>query len=95
MAWHPVCAVIVGQNGAVYLVGGECYLACRVGRPEGAVRHIALVGLVKVGEYQHSNAWLVDSLVWVDGADAEMAALDASTLDFARSAVADRTAEEA
>ena len=36
------------------------------------------------------NAWLVDSLVWVDGADAEMAALDASTLDFARNAVADR-----
>lgn len=36
------------------------------------------------------NAWLVDSLVWVDGADAEMAALDASTLDFGRNAVADR-----
>lgn len=36
------------------------------------------------------NAWLVDDIVWVDGADAEMAALDASTLDFGRQAVADR-----
>lgn len=36
------------------------------------------------------NAWLVDGIVWVDGADAEMAALDASTLDFAHQAVADR-----
>jgi len=36
------------------------------------------------------NAWLVDDIVWVDGADAEMAALDASKLDFARQAVADR-----
>lgn len=36
------------------------------------------------------NAWYVDSLVWVDGADAEMNALDASTLDFTRQAVADR-----
>ena len=36
------------------------------------------------------NAWLVDDIVWVDGADAEMAALDAAKLDFARQAVADR-----
>lgn len=36
------------------------------------------------------NAWLVDDIVWVDGADAEMAALDAATLDFGRQAVADR-----
>lgn len=36
------------------------------------------------------NAWLVDSIIWVDGADAEMDALDAATLDFSRQAVADR-----
>ena len=36
------------------------------------------------------NAWLVDSLIWVDNADAEMAALDAARLDFSREAVADR-----
>ncbi len=36
------------------------------------------------------NAWLVDSLVWVDNADAEMAALDAATLQFDHQAVADR-----
>lgn len=36
------------------------------------------------------NAWLVDSLAWVDGADAEMAALDASKLDLTHQAVADR-----
>lgn len=36
------------------------------------------------------NAWLVDDIVWVDGADAEMNALDAATLDFSRQAVADR-----
>ena len=36
------------------------------------------------------NAWLVDDIVWVDGADAEMDALDAAKLDFARQAVADR-----
>ena len=41
------------------------------------------------------NAWLVDSIVWVDGADSEMAALDASTLDFERTAVADRRFAEA
>lgn len=36
------------------------------------------------------NAWLVDSLAWVDNADAEMAALDASQLDLTHQAVADR-----
>ena len=36
------------------------------------------------------NAWLVDSIVWVDNADAEMDALDAARLDFSRQAVADR-----
>ena len=36
------------------------------------------------------NSWLVDSVIWVDNADAEMAALDAATLDFSRQAVADR-----
>ena len=36
------------------------------------------------------NAWLVDSLVWVENADEEMAALDASKLDFSHQAVADR-----
>ncbi|MDE5661948.1 MAG: hypothetical protein K2I04_04905, partial [Muribaculaceae bacterium] len=36
------------------------------------------------------NAWLVDSIVWVDNADSEMAALDAASLDFAHTAVADR-----
>lgn len=40
------------------------------------------------------NAWLVDSIVWVDNADAEMAALDASKLDFSHQAVADRTFAE-
>ena len=39
------------------------------------------------------NAWLVDNIVWVDGADAEMAARDAATLDFSREAVADRAFE--
>lgn len=41
------------------------------------------------------NAWLVDSIIWVDGADAEMAALDASKMDFSRQAVADRRFAEA
>ncbi|MCM1067568.1 MAG: YfhO family protein [Muribaculaceae bacterium] len=41
-------------------------------------------------EHALGNAWLVDSIVWVDNADAEMAALDAARLDFARQAVADR-----
>ena len=36
------------------------------------------------------NAWLVDSIVWVDNADDEMNALDAATLDFDHQAVADR-----
>ncbi len=36
------------------------------------------------------NAWFVDSIVWVDGADSEMAALDASKLDLTHQAVADR-----
>jgi len=35
------------------------------------------------------NAWFVDSLLWVDGADAEMAALDVSRMDFTRQAVVD------
>ncbi len=41
---------------------------------------------------QHAlgNAWLVDSLIWVDNADSEMAALDASTIDLSHQAVADR-----
>ena len=41
------------------------------------------------------NAWLVDSIVWVENADAEMAALDAARLDFARQAVADRRQADA
>lgn len=36
------------------------------------------------------NAWLADSIVWVDNADAEMDALDAARLDFSHQAVADR-----
>ncbi len=38
--------------------------------------------------HAQGNAWLVDSISWVDGADAEMAAL--STVDLRRHAVADR-----
>lgn len=41
-----------------------------------------------VNEGALGNAWFVDSLTYVDGADAEMAALD--TLEPARAAVADR-----
>ncbi len=41
-------------------------------------------------EHALSNAWLVDTLILVDNADAEMAVLDAARLDFARHAVADR-----
>lgn len=41
-------------------------------------------------EYALGNAWLVDSIVWADDADAEMAALDAAALDFETTAVADR-----
>lgn len=36
------------------------------------------------------NAWLVDDIRWVDNADSEMEAIDATTLDFSRQAVADR-----
>ena len=36
------------------------------------------------------NAWLVDSIVWVDNADQEMAALDVRRLDLSHQAVADR-----
>lgn len=43
---------------------------------------------VMVNSYAQGNAWLVDSVVLVDGADAEMAALDAT--DLRRTAVADR-----
>ena len=39
------------------------------------------------------NAWLVDSIIWVDNADEEMAALDIDKLDFSRQAVADRKFE--
>lgn len=43
---------------------------------------------------RNSNAlgsvWLVDSLIWVEGADAEMAGLDAGKMDFRRQAIADR-----
>lgn len=35
------------------------------------------------------NAWFVDSIVWIDGADAEFAALDEPTLDIRTTAVAD------
>ncbi|MDE6206811.1 MAG: hypothetical protein K2M55_03290 [Muribaculaceae bacterium] len=44
---------------------------------------------VVLNDKAYGNAWLVDSLVFVDGADAEMAALDGS-LDLRRVAVADR-----
>ncbi len=37
------------------------------------------------------NAWLVDSMVWVDGARAEMDALDPALTDLRRQAVADRS----
>ncbi len=37
------------------------------------------------------NAWLVDSMVWVDGARAEMDALDPALTDLRRLAVADRS----
>ena len=40
-------------------------------------------------------AWLVDSVIWVDGADAEMAGLDASRMNFTRQAIADRTFDDA
>ena len=42
-----------------------------------------------VNENALGNAWLVDEVRWADGADAEMAALDASTLDLGHQAVAD------
>ncbi len=35
------------------------------------------------------NAWFVDSIVWVDNADSEMAALDVNVLDLRHQAVAD------
>lgn len=41
-------------------------------------------------EHALGNAWFVDSILWVDNADSEMAALDVATLDFAHQAVADR-----
>jgi len=43
---------------------------------------------IVLNTHAQGNAWLVDSIVWVDGADAEMAAL--STTDLRRHAVADR-----
>lgn len=43
-----------------------------------------------VNDKAMGNAWLVDSLMWVDNADDEMAALDVSKLDLRHSAVADR-----
>lgn len=36
------------------------------------------------------NAWLVDSILWVNNADDEMAALDVATIDFEHQAVADK-----
>ncbi len=43
---------------------------------------------------RNSNAlgcvWLVDSIIWVEGADAEMAGLDAARMDFSHQAIADR-----
>lgn len=39
--------------------------------------------------YAYGNAWLADSIIWVDGADAEMAAVTAAN-DLRRNAVADR-----
>lgn len=44
-------------------------------------------------DYALGNAWLVDSVVYVDGADAEMAALD--RIDVSRTAVADSRFREA
>ena len=46
---------------------------------------------VLVNSHAMGNAWLVDSIVWVDGADSEMAALSAT--DLAKAAVADRRFE--
>ena len=41
------------------------------------------------------NAWFVDSLIWVDGADAEMAGLDAGKMDIRHQAIADRAFTDA
>lgn len=41
------------------------------------------------------NAWLVDSILWVDGADAEMQALNVANMNFAHHAVADRAFADA
>ncbi len=41
------------------------------------------------------NAWLIDDIRWVDNADAEMAALDASKIDLRHQAVADARFKEA
>ena len=40
--------------------------------------------------HAYGPAWLVDSIAWVDGADAEMAALDPAVLNLRHQAVADR-----
>ena len=42
-----------------------------------------------VNDNAFGNAWLVDQVRWVDGADAEMAAIDASSIDLHHQAVAD------
>lgn len=41
------------------------------------------------------NAWFVDSIMWVDGADKEMEALDVNILNLSHQAVADRRFAEA
>lgn len=48
-----------------------------------------------VNPYAMGNAWMADSLVWVDGADAEMEMLDPARVDLRRVAVADRRFAEA
>ena len=45
--------------------------------------------------HAYGPAWLVDSIAWVDGADAEMAALDPARTELRHQAVADRAFADA
>lgn len=48
-----------------------------------------------INSHAQGPAWLVDSIIWVDGADAEMAGLDAAHMDFSHQAIADRAFADA
>lgn len=81
----PQAAHIAPQLRTAYAVADMLNARYVIGHDNRLVRNTSALG----------NAWLVDSVIWVDGADAEMAGLDAAKMDFSRQAIADRVFADA